>query len=517
MQSSGDSYHLEINGIAEGPMTVRDLLWKVGMTNTDDVILFRLEGSADWQTLEGNQERLRQLASAEAGQVATPASPPKLKLKRRDGAPTPSGSETPPPFPSVPPAVPTSQDTPPPFPGAPVSPENAEASEYTDDNPPPPPGATGYQPAPPSHPPTPPAFPQFNPGAQAPPPAPSSPPSPPIRIGMLLTVSFVITLALAGYIFFLMPQDVAASAKRKAETAYVREVSGLFYVVLTKSQAEAWKASSLEKLAAFGSKARAEAVASAGRSLPLTSSMQEVIAKYAAGARALSLAGINAKHLSAGYDANSSRDVRALLSLELAMEIAESYLPPECRGDLEGRRYSMVAMAVKGVGFTNLKAAFEAEILTAENRLKTELAQIKPTADEAKGLARRTMYEVPTEIIAVARGTSDNLGRFELRLAPGDYVVIATTDPIGGSPAIEWARPFKVQPLTENTLSLNDANLGTKGDGSLWKATETLAIERDIIAAIDQAGRISDALSETQKLRVDIDELQAKVGRLLDN
>jgi len=150
MQSSGDSYHLEINGIAEGPMTVRDLVWKIGMANSDDVILFRLEGSADWQPLEGNRERLQQLATGEPAQAAAPASPPKLKLKKRCDAPSPNGNETPPPFPSEPPTPPSSLETPPPPPGAPVSPVLPEGFEYTDDNPPPPPGAPGYHPPPPA-------------------------------------------------------------------------------------------------------------------------------------------------------------------------------------------------------------------------------------------------------------------------------------------------------------------------------------------------------------------------------
>ncbi len=343
------------------------------------------------------------------------------------------------------------------------------------------------------------------------------PQPPPVRITTLLTVSFIITVGLVGYIFFLMPQDVVGSAKRKTETSYSREVSGLFYAVLTRSQAEEWKTASLEKLSAFGSKARAEAEASAGRSLTLNGSTREIIAKYTAAARALSMAGINAKHLSSGFDPNSSRDIKALRSLELAMEIAEAYLPPECRGDVEGRRFPTVVLAVRGVGFTNLKSAFDAEILTVENRLKAELAQIKPTADAGKGLTRRTMFEVPTEIIAVARGTSDNLGRFDLRLAPGDYVVVASADPLGTSPGTEWATRFKVKALTENSLSLDDANRGTKGEGTLWKAEETSAIERDIAAAVEQAGRLDATLSETQKLRADIEELKVRVGRLLDN
>ena len=514
MESSAPRYHLEINGIAEGPMTARELTWKIGRTSGDDVVLFRRDGSANWLPLEGNRSHLLQLAAVEAAAAEPPASPPKLKLKKREDATTPVPSETPPPFPTEPAASTPGGETPPPPPGAPGGVPLPESLEHADDNPPPPPGAPGYPSAPAV---TPPPTPQLHSGTPAPPATPSAPPTPPIRLTTLLTVSFVVTLALAGYIFFLMPQDVTASAKRKTETSYTREISGLNYVVLTKDQAEAWKASALEKLTAFGAKAKAEAAASAGRSVTLTGPIQEIIAKHTAGARALSLAGINAKNLSYAYDPKSPKDVKALRSLELAMEIAEAYLPPACRGDMDGGRFSTVALAVRGVGFTNLQAAFEAEILPAERRLKAELAQLKPTADEAKLIARSTMYAVPSDINVVARGTSDTLGRLDLRLTPGDYVIIATAAPLGGAPAISWARRFKVKALAENDLSLDDSNVGTKGAESLWKAAETLAIEREIVAAVEQAGSLEAALHETQKLRDDIDEIKIKVGRMMDN
>jgi len=511
MQSSAENYYLEVNGIAEGPMTVRDLVWKIGMTNSDDVILFRTEGSADWQPLEGNRERLKQLASSEAGTVSSPPSPPKLKLKKRGDSPSPSGNETPPPFPSEPPA---SLNTPPPPPGAPGY---QPAPPILPATPPPLPQFNPGNQAPPLPPTAPTPVPQFNPGSQAPPLPPAAPTPPPVRITTLLTASFVITSALAGYIFFLMPQDVAASAKRRTETSYTREVGGLNYAVLTKSQAEAWKEESLEKLASFGDKAKAEAAASAGRSLTTTASAQEITAKHAAAAKALALTGINAISLSKKYDRDSASDIRALRSLELAMEISAAYLPPECREDMDRGRFAEVALAVRGVGFRNLKSAFEAEILSAETNLRTELAQIRPTADEAKDLARKTTYEVPAEIDAVARGTSDVLGKFDLRLTPGDYYVIATAPPLGDSPSIAWARSFNVRPLTENNLILDDSNIGSKGDGSLWKTGDTLAIERDIATIVEQAGRLDSALNATEKLRADIDELKAKIGRLLDN
>ncbi len=517
MHSQGDSYHIEINGIAEGPMSVRDLLWKIGTASSDDVILFRSEGSADWHPLEGNRERLQQLASAEPGSAAIPPSPPKLKLKKRGDAQTPAMSESPPPFPSEPPLPPASLETPPPPPGALNGPVSPEPFEYTDDNPPPPPGAPGYQPVPQALHATATPVPQLSTGTQATYSPPSAPPAPPVRISSILTAALVISAALAGYIFFLMPQDVTATAKRRTETSYTREVSGMPYAVLTKSQAEAWKKASMEKLAAFSSNAKSEAAASAGRSLSLSASTKEIIEKYTAAARALSLAGINAKNLGQGYDPKSSKDVKALRTLELAMEIAEAYLPPECKNDMQSGSFSAIALAVRGVGFKNLKSAYEAEILSTEDRIKAELAQIKPTSDAAKGLTRKTMYEVPADVSAEARGVSDSLGRFDLRLAPGDYYVISTANPIGDSPAIEWARAFKVKPLTENTLKLDDSNTGTKGEGSLWKTEETQAIERDIAAIVEQAARLNSAIGETQKLREDMDELKARVGRLLEN
>jgi hypothetical protein len=513
MQSSADSYHLQLNGVSEGPMSVRDLVWKIGMASSDDLILFRTADSDQWQPLDGQLETLKQLASAESATSAAPASPPKLRLKRRVDSPPQSGTDTPPPFPSEP-AWP---ETPPPFPMPADGTDTPPPIEWTDDNPPPPPGSPGYQAVPPGAYPAPTAVPPFTPNPQPAPPPQNAPTSHPVRITTLLTASVLITALLAGYIFFLMPQGLAASAKVRTKGAYVREVGGLNYAVLTKDQAVTWKAASLEKLNAFSSKAKSEASASSARSLKRIGQTDDIIAKHAAGARALSTAAICAKNLSSSYDPGSHRDVNTLRKLELAIEIADIYLPPECRGDLAGGRYGTVASAVRNLGFAKLKSSFEEEIQAAETQLKSESAQIKPTADEADGFARRMMYQVPAEITPEAKGVTDSLGRFDLKLSPGDYYVIATTGAFGDLQSIEWARAFTVKSLTENTLSLDDANLGDKGADGLWKPGETSAIERDIAAIGQQAGLLKTALDKTQRFRADLEEVKAKTESLLNN
>jgi hypothetical protein len=515
MQSSADSYHLEINGIAEGPMTVRELLWKVGMTNNDDVIYFRTEGSGEWQPMEGNLERLRQLAADSADMPASPQSPPKLKLKKRGESAPPIGSDTPPPFPSEPASTEYHIETPPPLPGGPDDFSSPPQFEYTDDNPPPPPGSPGYHSAPPPLQPTAAPAPQYNPNT---PPLPQSAPTPPpVGIATLLTVALVISTLVAIYVFFLMPQDVSASAKRRTESAFTREIRGLNYTILTKSEAEAWKAAALEKLSGFASKAKTEAAASTDRSLTLAVITENIITKHAAGAKALHMAAVNAHNLKNGYDAGSSSDVRSLRSLELAMEIAEPYLPSECRDDLANGRYGNVASAVRANGFSRLNSLFEEDIRTTETQLLAELAQIKPTADDAEGFAARTMYAVPSDVSSVAKGTTDTSGRFYLKLAPGDYYVIATTGPIGDMPPIEWAKGFKVRALADNILSLDDTNPGTGGSENLWKPQETAAMLRDINAIGKQAGVLSSTLNKTRKFRSDLDKLNDAIDRLLNN
>lgn len=522
MESPAPRYHLEINGIAEGPMTAREMAWKIGMTGGDDVVLFRRDGSADWLPLEGNKEQIQQLVALESSADGAPASPPKLKLKKRGETAAADPAETPPPFPTGPAAPTLGFETPPPPPGAPGGVPIPPAIEYTDDNPPPPPGSPGYpDPAQATNTfvPPPPQLSAIGAGhvsAPMPASAPAAPAAPPVRISTLLVASLVITIGLVGYIFFLMEQDVAGSARRQGETSSSREVKGLRYTVLTKSKALEWKESAKAKLAAFGDKAKNEATASGGRSISTVTKAEEISAKYAAGARSLFLTCANAKYLSIGFDEKSSKDINALRNLELAMESAEGYLPAGSRTDLEAGRFISLAMAVRSSGFESLTAAFEEEIRSVESQLKEELVRIKPIADDAAGFARKTMFMVPPETTASAVGSSDALGLFDLRLPPGDYVLIGTTETASDTPPTAWAQGFQVKPLEQNALSLNEGNLGSTGSDSLWKPEETRGIERDILSIKRQAERISATLKSLQTLRNTITQSKEAMERLMD-
>lgn len=521
MESPAPRYHLEINGIAEGPMTAREMAWKIGMTGVDDVVLFRRDGSADWLPLEGNKEQIQQLVALESSAEGAPASPPKLKLKKRGETAAGDPAETPPPFPTGPASPTLGFETPPPPPGAPGGTPIPPVIEYTDDNPPPPPGSPGYpDPAQVTNtfvPPTPQLSAIGAGHVSAPVPSvPAAPAAPPVRISTLLVASLVITIGLVGYIFFLMEQDVAGSARRQGETSSSREVKGLRYTVLTKSKALEWKESAKAKLAAFGDKAKNEATASGGRSISTVTKAEEISAKYAAGARSLFLTCANAKYLSISFDEKSSKDINALRNLELAMESAEGYLPAGSRTDLEAGRFISLAMAVRSSGFESLTAAFEEEIRSVESQLKEELVRIKPIADDAAGFARKTMFMVPPETTASAVGSSDALGLFDLRLPPGDYVLIGTTETASDTPPTAWAQGFQVKPLEQNALSLNEANLGSTGSDSLWKPEETRDIERDILSIKRQAERISAALKSLQTLRNTITQSKEAMERLMD-
>jgi len=522
MESPAPRYHLEINGIAEGPMTARELAWKIGMTGGDDVVLFRRDGSGEWLPLEGNKDQIQQLVALESAAGGAPATPPKLKLKKRGETTTADPAETPPPFPTEPAAPTLGFETPPPPPGAPGGVPIPPVVEYTDDNPPPPPGSPGYPDttqATHTFVPPPPQLSAIGAGQVSAPvasPAPSAPAAPPVRISTILVASLVITFGLVGYIFFLMEQDVAGSARRQGETSSSREVKGLRYTVLTKSKALEWKEAAKAKLAAFGDKAKTEATASGGRSVSTVTKAEEISAKYAAGARSLYLTCAKAKYLSIGFDEKSSKDINALRNLELAMESAEAYLPAGSRADLEAGRFIALAMAVRSGGFESLATAFENEIRSVESQLKEELVRIRPIADDAAGFARNTMFMVPPETAASASGSSDALGLFDLKLPPGDYVLIGTTETASDTPPSAWAQGFQVKPLEENSLRLNEGNLGSSGPDSLWKAGETRGIERDILSIKRQAERISAALKSLQTLRETITQSKEAMERLMD-
>lgn len=522
MESPAPRYHLEINGIAEGPMTAREMAWKIGMTGGDDVVLFRRDGSADWLPLEGNKEQIQRLVAAEASAEGATVAPPRLKLKKRGEINPSAPAETPPPFPTEPPPPPSGFETPPPPPGAPGGSPLPPGFEHTDDNPPPPPGAPGYPDnglTPNTFVPPPPQLSSVAPG-QAPASTtqatPSNASAPPVRISTILTAALVITAGLVGYIFLLMEQDVAGSARREAGTSSAREVKGLKYAVLTKANAFKWKESAKSKLSAFAEKAKAEARASGGRSLGANAKAEEICAKFTAGAQAMLVTCADARFLSIGFDQKSAKDVKALRRLELAMESSETYLPAGIRDDLDAGRFIAIAMAVRTGGFEKLAAAFEDEVRPLESQLRQELARIRPIAEDAAGFARKTMFTVPADVEAAAAGSTDALGLFDLKLPPGDYVLIGSTETTGETTPSAWAQGFKVKPLEENTLSLHEGNLGNKGPQNLWRAEETIAIERDILSVKNQAERIGETLKSMQTVRHAITRHKEAMERLMD-
>ena len=496
MESPATRYHLEINGIAEGPMSAKELTWKAGMASPDDVLRYRKQGSDEWLPLGGHLEAIKQQAAQDSAAEAPVASPPKLKLKKKSEAPPPFPSETPPPFPSEAPPLPPDYGS-----GSPFVPD----FEYTDDNPPPPPGAPIAP------------MPQLSMGthsAQPPQPsAPATPPPPPAKLSSLLVASLVVSIAITVYIFFLMKQEVAGSVTRSSSITGAREVRGVKYVILSKNEAEAWKTAALEKLADFGTKAKTEADASTARVSPLVSKADELATKYAACSRALFATGFNAMTLGGSYTPSAPTDIRTLRTLEAAMEIAEPYLSPAARADMEGARFGPVALAVTAEGFPKLSAEYEAEVRELEAKLDAELALIRPIEDDAKGFVSKMMYSVPEEVSATLSGTADSSGQFTPKLTPGDYYVIATTERGAEAKPNQWAVSFTVKALADNLVQLNEANLGNHSIDGLWKAADTLNAEQKIKFIRAQAASIRVVLERIQEVRRNTEQRKKDLER----
>ncbi len=507
MRSTGDSYHIEINGIAEGPMTVRDLVWKIGMAGNDDVILFRLEGSADWQPLEGSRERLQELAAAQLGNTAAPASAPKLRLRKRGSSPTPE-SETPPPFHSEPPPLPPQSGN---FNPA-ISPDSDELASA--DVPPPPPGAPPTFITPPpltvsggihlsSH------------NGTIPTSVPPSQSLPSPKIAPLLLASFVITLAIAGYLFFFMKQPVSFTATLPRTTSTAAAADEIRYAVISTQVARRWKASSLEKLRALADKAKTETAASTERTGSLITKGDELTSKYAAECRALFTVGTNANYLSLRQDLQSKADIRSLRQLESAADIAEAYLSSSTRADLAARRYRPVALAARIEGFPNLIASFEREIRATEAALADEQEKLRPVVEDSGRFLGGLMTDLPEDTETVASGKADEAGRFEPSLPPGEHHVIARKENASGSTLASWAVAFSVKPFAENKVVLSEHNLGNKAPESLWQRADTLTAENDITAIRERARRISELREAIQTLRAEIGLRHHDLRRLL--
>jgi len=516
MESQATKYHLEINGIAEGPMSAKQMAWKIATASSEDVILFRKDGSGVWLPLESHKDMVKQLIEEESALETIAPSPPKLKLKKRGDSLAPYAAGTPSSLEEAPP--PPSFDTPPPPPGAPSTPSPIPDFGYTDDNPPPPPGvdigldaglASGTYSAP---------TPQlsFNPtGHTIIPPAASTPSHPPAKASGILAAALLISLCIAGYIFFLMKQDVAGSAFLLPSPGRTQEVKGMPYTIMTKSDAEAWKAANMAKLNSMGQKAKSEAATSLVRCAPLVEKAELLTAKYDAYSRALSLVGINAKLLSIRFNAESSADTKSLRALEAAMEIAEPFLK-SARADMEKERFGSVARAVQMFGFHNLNSAYEEEIGELESKLKDELELIRPIAAEVSGLPRNLMYTVATGAPKYASGTTDALGLFDPKLSPGDYYVIASAARDTDARAVEWAVAFTVKPLTENAIQLRDGNIGDSSADGLWKPEDTRDAERDIKLIRVQTNRVANALKKLRETKLEITKRKDDLSRALD-
>jgi hypothetical protein len=515
MESKATKYHLEINGISEGPMSAKLMAWKIAAAQKDDIILFRAEGSGVWHPLETHREMLQQLVAAEGSSEEPAPAPPKLKLKKRGEATAASTPATP----AIPPETQAASfETPPPPPGAPDGADLNANFGYTDDNPPPPPpgvpmapaGANGegIYTAPP------PLLSQNPNGAPPLAPTPSAPQLPPVQTMPLLVIALVVTVSIVSYIIFFMQQDVAGSAKLSNSTGGTREVSGMKYTVLTKRAAEAWKAATLVKLTELGNKAKAEATTADSRAKPLLEKAREATEKYQAHSRALLLVGINGKILGISFNASSSTDVKLLRTLEAALEIAEPHLKAAARDDLDKGRYNSLGLNAKIYGFPNLTSAYEAEIGELETKLQAELTRIQPVVEETIGYSTDRMYTVPASTPAVTRGTTDALGLFDPKIAPGEYYIIGNVARDIDAQAAEWAVAFEVKPLTENSLPLNDLNLRSLAPTSLWKAGETLKIDQDIATIRKQAVEIEKALKQIQETRKNIERNKAELDRL---
>ena len=496
MESPATRYHLEINGIAEGPMSAKELTWKAGMASPDDVLRYRKQGSDEWLPLGGHLEAIKQQAAQDSAAEAHVASPPKLKLKKKSEAPPPFPSETPPPFPSEAPPLPPDYGS-----GSPFVPD----FEYTDDNPPPPPGAPMAP------------MPQLGMGTHAmpsqQPSAPATPPHPPAKISSLLVASLVVSVAITVYIFFLMKQDVAGSATRRPDVTGTPELRGLKYTVLTHSEAESWKSAALEKLADFGAKAKTESDASVGRVRPLVGKADDLATKYAACSQALFLAGTNAKVLDISNTPGAPADIKSLRTLEAAMEIAEPYLSPTARTNMEGTRFGAVALAVTLEGFPKLVTEYEAEIRELESKLSAERDINRPIDGAAGSFLSKMMYAVPEEVSATERGTADSRGQFTPKLTPGDYYIIATAERGTEVKPSQWAVGFTVKALADNSVQLSDANLGNKSPDSLWKPADTLSAEQNILAIRAQATSIRAVLEKIQTVRRNIEQRKKDLER----
>ena len=511
MELNEPRYHLDINGLTAGPMTGKELAWKIAAASQDDVVRFRLEGSAEWLPAEKHTQQAHPHEAAAQAPNPMP-SPPKLRLKKRTEAVAPS--EMPPPPPSGLTGHASGMDVPPPPPGFPCDVPLAASTIYTDDNPPPPPGAL-TPPEPPGSvnliPPTPP-----QPSPPTPPvsqPLPVSAPPAAARLTTLLVSSFIITLGIAIYFLVFMKQEVSGLARYGAGSGPEKAMKGMRYSIIKADEAEAWKAARLAQLTTFAAQAKAEAEACSGRIDPLMGGVQELALKYDAGSRALLFLGAGARNLGIKYESESLSDRKTLRSIEAALEIADQYLQSKTRADLEKGNFTQVAIAARNEGFPTLSRAFEAEASAIETKLESALASARPTAQTAIGFVNRTLYSLTTETPCAASGLTDEMGQFNPQLAPGDYYLIASDAGAEGSRPCRWAIQFTVKPFAENVVMLNDENLGGGSPQALWRPEEMANAERDIDTLGRQFERATKSSAKVKEMRRAIEHRKSELDR----
>ncbi len=511
MELNEPRYHLDINGLISGPLTGKELAWKIAAASPDDVIRFRPEGSTEWLPAEKYPLKNGAQQDPEPASSALPT-PPKLRLKKR--AENFAPSDVPPPPPNGPTDYAGGSETPPPPPGAPFGGPLVEVPIYTDDNPPPPPGAIAPPPPPGGIKLAPPAPPQASP---PPPPAsqalPTPTPPPPARLTTLLVSSFIITLGIALYILVFMKQDVSGLARCSPGTGPAKAVKGMRYSVIKADEAESWKAARLAELTSFAAKAKTEATACSGRIDPLTEGVQELALKYDVGSHALLFLGAGARSLGIKYETESIADRRTLRSVEAALEIAAPYLKPSTRADLEKGNFTQVSISARNDGFPSLSRAFEMEASAIEAKLETALSAVRPTAQSAIGFVNRTLYSLTTETPCAASGSTDELGQFNSQLAPGDYYLIAGDASPEGSRPYGWAIRFTVRPFAENVVNLDDDNLAGGSPQSLWRPVETAGAERDIEILGRQFERASKSTLKIKEIRRTIESRKSELDR----
>ena len=484
MDSEPKPYILETNGVVEGPLSVKDILWKVSAAQPDDVLRMRRTDSTDWSD---PRLRLSELVNGPASEEKNPPrddAPPKLKLRLAPRKTDQAGNEMPPPALAQPGA-------------ARGEPEPSVSQEYTDENPPPPPPFDAFVEPDTAPPPPPESAGVAAAGATGMPSGssahPATQPTPPPWKALLI-VSAALTACIAGYVLLLMRQPVMANI-----TGGTSEISTARYFVFTESQADAWKKATRVRMDDLGERAAREAAESAAKHSELLADTDDVVARFRAGIDALRTVVTNARRLKGGFDTGDRNDVRRHLELEAALDIASPYLDGVVWRELENRNYASIMQAALINGLSQIEADYQKRIAAVESKLRQAEDSLSITHDASQRYVSELMYSPTPGTEMEAEGAADRRGRFETDLRPGDYYVVASsTDTVNGRRF--WGVPLKVKPLEDNLLFLEEDNEGYSSQESLWKPEDAQKVE-------DGARKIRRQMSEIRKRVAQIQEL----------